>query len=146
MARQPRPKGDDALRATIRAAGLRVTPGRIAVLKLLQERGRPMSHAEVASELEGDSWDRATVYRNLIDLVRAELVRRTDVGDHTWRFERREEQHGKEDHPHFVCSDCGSVECLPEIELSVKTRSQVPRALRKRRVEVQLKGLCDDCS
>ena len=134
----------DELRTAIRAAGLRATPSRLAVLQLVRASDAPVSHGEVADKLATQSWDRATIYRNLTDLAEASLLRRTDVGDHVWRFEARS-AHDQGQHPHFVCTDCGTIECLPEIELVVG-RARAPRALRQRQVEVHVRGLCDACS
>lgn len=131
----------DELRATLRKAGLRATPSRIAVLELVRQTGAPMSHGDVADQLASQSWDRATIYRNLTDLAEAKLLVRTDVGDHVWRFESA--THTGQ-HPHFVCTDCGTVECLPELELVVKRRA--PRAVKQRKVEVHVRGVCDACS
>lgn len=133
----------DELRGAVRSKGLRATPSRLAVLELLRASDSPMSHGDVADRLQGQAWDRATIYRNLTDLAEARLVRRTDVGDHVWRFEAVREEHDAS-HPHFVCTDCGSVECLPEIELVVR-RARAPRALKQRQVEVHVRGVCDAC-
>jgi Fur family ferric uptake transcriptional regulator len=134
----------DELRAAIRAKGLRATPSRLAVLELLRASETPMSHGDVADRLASQAWDRATIYRNLTDLAEVGLVRRTDMGDHVWRFEATNEQHEAAAHPHFVCTECGIVECMPEIELSVR-RAKAPRAVRQRQVEVHVRGLCDAC-
>jgi Fur family ferric uptake transcriptional regulator len=134
----------DELRAALRGAGLRATPARIAVLGLLRDGGGPRSHGEVAERLAGHGWDRATIWRNLTDLADAGLVRRSDHGDHTWRFEVVSAAHAADQHPHFVCTGCGTVECLPDVEVSAK-RTRAPRAVRARQVEVQLRGLCDAC-
>lgn len=133
----------DALRAAVRASGLRATPSRIAVLEVLRASDSPMSHGDVADRLAGQAWDRATIYRNLVDLADAGLVRRTDLGDHIWRFEAVSADHDAQ-HPHFVCTECGTVECLPEIELADR-RAKVPRAVKQRQVEVHVRGLCDAC-
>ncbi len=136
----------DELRGAVRSKGLRATPSRLAVLELLRASDSPMSHGDVADRLGdrvGQAWDRATIYRNLTDLAEARLVRRTDVGDHVWRFEAVREEHDTA-HPHFVCTDCGTVECLPEIELVVR-RAKAPRAVKQRQVEVHVRGLCDAC-
>jgi Fur family ferric uptake transcriptional regulator len=133
------------LRAAVRSKGLRATPSRLAVLELLRACDAPVSHADVADRLASQAWDRATIYRNLIDLSEVGLVRRTDVGDHVWRFEAVREDHDAT-HPHFVCTECGTVECLPEIELALAVRrAKAPRAVRQRQVEVQVRGLCDAC-
>jgi Fur family transcriptional regulator, ferric uptake regulator len=136
----------DDLRAAVRGKGLRATPSRLAVLDLLRSSDMPMSHGDVADRLVGQTWDRATIYRNLTDLAEAGLVRRTDVGDHVWRFEAVSDEHEAAAHPHFVCTECGTVECLPELELSMRTaRSKPPRAVKQRQVEIQVRGLCDAC-
>ena len=139
----PRPKLDE-LRRVIRAGGLRATPSRLAVLEVLRTTDQPVSHADVAARLDSEGWDPATLYRNLMDLAEAGLARRTDVGDHVWRFELVGAGHDARPHPHFVCTACGSVECLPVLDL-VLPRGKAPRALRQRRVEVHVRGLCDAC-
>jgi Fur family ferric uptake transcriptional regulator len=137
----------DELRTAVRGKGMRATPSRLAVLELLRSSDTPMSHGDVADRLASQAWDRATIYRNLTDLAEAGLVRRTDVGDHVWRFEAVTDEHAAAAHPHFVCTECGTVECLPEIELSVRaaTRAKPPRAVKQRQVEVHVRGLCDAC-
>jgi Fur family transcriptional regulator, ferric uptake regulator len=137
----------DELRTAVRGKGMRATPSRLAVLELLRSSDTPMSHGDVADRLASQAWDRATIYRNLTDLAEAGLVRRTDVGDHVWRFEAVSDEHAALAHPHFVCTECGTVECMPEIELSVRgaTRVKPPRAVKQRQVEVHVRGLCDAC-
>ncbi len=103
-----------------------------------------MSHGEVADRLEHAAWDRATIYRNLVDLAEAGLLRRTDVGDHVWRFEVIDSAHEAKSHPHFVCTECGTVECLSDTTVALSP-ANTPRAVRQREVEVHLRGLCDVC-
>jgi Fur family ferric uptake transcriptional regulator len=134
----------ETLRGAVRNAGLRATPSRIAVLRLLRAASSPVSHSDVVAELASQAWDPATIYRNLTDLSDVGLARRTDVGDHVWRYEAITGGHQASAHPHFVCTECGSVECLPELEYVV-TRARTPRAVRLKRVEVQLRGPCDAC-
>jgi len=133
----------ETLRAAVREAGLRATPSRIAVLHLLRSVASPVSHSEVVARLASQAWDPATIYRNLTDLSEVGLARRTDVGDHIWRFEAITGNHQATSHPHFVCTECGTVECLPDLEYV--TRNKAPRAIRQKRVEVQVRGLCDAC-
>jgi len=133
----------ETLRAAVRNAGLRATPSRIAVLHLLRSASSPVSHGDVVAKLASQAWDPATIYRNLTDLSDVGLARRTDVGDHVWRYEAITADHAAA-HPHFVCTECGSIECLPDLEYVV-TRTKAPRAVRLKRVEVQLRGACDAC-
>jgi Fur family transcriptional regulator, ferric uptake regulator len=129
-------------RALLRGAGLRSTAPRLAVLAHLRAVGRPVSHPEVADALAPRGFDRASLYRNLIDLTEHGILTRHDYGGHVWRFDLRERgasRHGA-DHAHFVCTDCGEVECLPEAQV------RMPRRVVRRAVAVEVKGLCAECA
>lgn len=129
----------------LRRAGMRVTPSRLAVYGVLSTTPTPLSHGEVWSRLDPRDLDRATVYRNLLAMVEAGLVQRMDLGDHVWRFELTgAAPHVGAHHPHFVCTECGTVECLDDVQVRVDSPAG-PAALQKRDVEIQLRGRCDDC-
>lgn len=90
--------------------------------------------------------DRATIYRNLIDLTDAGLASRIDLGDHVWRFEvKRQVGDHVLSHPHFVCSDCGAVSCLPDVTVRIVAGKSAPRSLASKNVAIQLTSRCDDC-
>jgi Fur family ferric uptake transcriptional regulator len=133
-------------REALEARGLRVTGPRVSVLIALREMSGPVSHAELADKLADATIDRATVYRNLLALTEVGLVRRTDLGDHTWRFELADANHDAAAHPHFVCTDCGTVTCMPEGSVSIVSKGAPPELPRRRAVEVQLKGVCARCA
>ena len=170
MARRTPHRDDDieAVQARIRGAGLRCTAARIAVLQYLISATGPLTHAEV-SEAVGPAkgFDRATIYRNLTELTEAGLVSRVELGDHVWRFElkRAGRTHAKgEDHPHFLCTSCGEVSCLDDVNVSITPKpgrdrpgakakpgrgkaaggAAPSRAIRSVR-EVLLKGQCGKC-
>ena len=134
---------DSSERQTLREAGLRATPARMAVLGLFSDNHVSLSHSDAVEQLHDFGMDRATVYRNLIDLADAGLLHRSDHGDHTWRFSKHAPAQ-EHNHPHFVCDDCGTVECLPSSSLAVKG-PKIPQALRKGQGKIQIRGLCDDC-
>jgi len=144
-----RPQPDDeALRGVLREAGLRATPARVAVLGVLREADAPLSHSEVVAQLEGRGWDPATVFRNLVTLSEAGFVRRTDMGDHVWRFEavvKGAKGPQGHDHAHFLCTECGEVTCLPGFELKLPRSGSVPQSMRSRAVQIHVQGLCDEC-
>jgi len=137
----------NALKELIRESGLKSTTGRIAVLKLLHEISSPITHAEASARLAGSGMDHATIYRNLTDLTEVGLAVRTDLGDRVWRFElRRGEAAHNVKHPHFLCTDCGAVACLPEEAVTVKAIPGSPKSLRKKGVVVQVAAQCDACA
>ena len=131
----------------LRAAGLRATSARVAVLRALMTADKPLSHAEASDRVRGQGLDRATVYRNLTDLVEAGLAQRSDLGDHVWRFSNLADAASRphEAHPHFVCTECGQVQCLPEAAVAIAQASRMPKAVRQRHVAIQVRGRCDDC-
>ncbi|MCC6526702.1 MAG: transcriptional repressor [Polyangiaceae bacterium] len=157
MARVPAARSATPLVEAIRARGLRATAPRIAVLELLGRARTPQSHATIAEALVGSGWDRATIYRNLVAMTEAGLLRRADLGDHVWRFELRRpgpgarapahERPGRTvEHPHFLCDSCGEVTCLSDSAVEIRAGAAVPRAVRRKRVAIQIQGRCDRCA
>lgn len=124
--------------------GLRTTAARLAVIHWLQKARSPATHAEIAADLVPVGFDKATVLRNLTDLVEAGLVTRKELGDHVWRFELRDESHpvGCE-HAHFICVDCGRVTCLHSLELSPEVMKGIQEAGRVS--EILIRGHCRLC-
>ena len=137
----------EPIRSRIRAAGLRSTAARLAVMQELLAADSPLSHAQVAVRLARRGFDRATIYRNLIELAEAELLLRIELGDHVWRFEaRRDEADGPAEHPHFVCVDCGEVACLPSVNVRITPAPGGAGSAIGQVTEVLLKGRCGHCA
>ena len=151
---RPKPRGKAVsslidLRNEIRAAGMRSTAPRISVLERLRRADSPLSHAEITEELLPLGFDRATIYRNLVDLAEAGLVSRVELGDHVWRYEVRgqgqEPREGEGEHPHFVCNDCGTVSCLPTVSVDIRPAPGSRRSPVAEVSDVVLKGRCESC-
>ena len=137
----------EKVRDRLRAAGLRCTAARLWVMQQLIEASGPVTHAQVANALRPRGFDRATIYRNLIELTQAGLVIRIELGDHVWRFElRRLGKNENRDHPHFVCVDCGEVACLPSVSVNIKPAPGSKQSRIREVTEVLLKGHCGQCS
>ena len=135
------------VRERLRAAGLRCTAARLWVMQQLVDASRPLSHAQVAAALSPRGFDRATIYRNLIELTEAGLVARIELGDHVWRFElRRTTGDHQKEHPHFLCVDCGEVACLPSVSVNIKQAAGSKQSRIGKITEVLLKGHCGACS
>ena len=146
-ATKPAGAGTVELQQMLRAAGLRSTAPRVAVLRHLTDTDAPLSHAEIFDALGSAGFDRATLYRNLMDLAETGLIGRTDLGDHVWRFEIRKQVAGHTiEHPHFVCTDCGTVSCLNDTTVRIARGNASPLSLSGRDVAVQLRALCDACA
>jgi len=134
-------------RAALRAAKLRSTTSRVAVLQHLSTAQQPLSHSEVAEVLVPTGFDKSTLYRCLVELADAGLLSRLDAGDHSWRFElRRGGGHTGGEHPHFVCTDCGTVTCLPDVEVKIAHAKGTKASGLGDVTEIFLKGKCPECT
>ncbi len=134
----------EAIRQAIHDAGLRATPARIATMIMLYESSAPLTHAEVAEGLAKLRVDKATAFRNLNDMTDAGLLRRTELGDHVWRFELiRNGGHDEASHPHFLCVDCGKVTCLNNVQLTAGSRKASDKVGEV--TEILLRGHCKSC-
>ena len=133
----------------LRAAGLRRTPARVAVIECLRAAARPLSVQDVQSQMPPGS-DLVTVYRTLNTLVGKSLARRVRADDRGWLFElagpeaSERQTHG---HAHFVCDSCGTVECLPEVPMPdvAAARRQLQKGYELTTQEVTLHGTCPAC-
>jgi Fe2+ or Zn2+ uptake regulation protein len=126
--------------------GLRRTPVRVGVIDLLLRDGRPLSVPQILARLRGV--DTVTVYRTLNTFTRKKIVHKVRGDDRTWLYAAGDcaarPQHL---HPHFVCDECGKVECLEgsRIPGSFVDSLSVDRAYAVRYPEVVLHGMCPRC-
>lgn len=126
----------------------------MAVLDHVMTATGPKTHAEVAEALADRGFDRATIYRNLTELTEAKILSRVELGDHVWRFElKRGHDHAPgEDHPHFLCTSCGEVSCLDDVNVAITPKAAEPKKPGGKKPvirsvnEVLLKGQCENCS
>jgi len=137
------PEEVDRIRELLRTSGIRATPARIAVMQELRGATSPLTHADIAEKLVPLGFDKATVFRNLNDLADAELIARTELGDHVWRFETLEPGRAGEKHPHFVCVKCGGVSCLGDMEFTSLSKRRATSIGRI--TEILIKGHCSTC-
>ncbi len=134
----------DEVKEAIRSAGLRATPARMLTLQMLREATNPLTHADVAVRLSENGIDKATAFRNLNDMTDAGLLRRTELGDHVYRFEEIRPGEGDEDaHPHFVCVVCGDVSCLDSVRLTAGSKRASEEVGEV--TEILLRGRCKNC-
>ncbi len=130
----------------LKGCGLRKTKARLAVLAVLDSAQSPRSTDSVhraASELE--PMDRVTAYRTLESFHRSGLVERVRAGGRTWRYHLSLEP-DRPSHPHFYCSRCGRLECLPQDIVSVDLeRMKKEYPARVEHLQVNLEGFCPAC-
>ncbi len=94
---------DSELGTALRAAGLRVTSGRLAVLEALDKH--PHSTAETLRVASAAGLSVQSVHNVLADLTAVRLIRRIEPAGSAALYERRI----GDNHHHVVCSGCGAV-------------------------------------
>jgi len=128
----------------IRDKGLRSTGPRIAVLLVLAETQRPISHTEMLEHLGETDWDPATIYRNLVKLREAGLAPVVNRAGGIDRYALADTHGDDHRHAHFVCDDCGEIACLPaDVTASMATNERWGPSVQQ--AMVQLRGECPDC-
>ena len=133
-------------RETLRAAGLRATAARVAVMRWLADAAQPQSHAEVVEALRDAGFDQSTLFRCLNELADARLVARLDLGDQLRRFElAKADGAGEAEHAHFMCTDCGKLTCLDGFGIKVTPERGPRRKALGEITEVLLRGRCGGC-
>ncbi|HEV2767449.1 MAG TPA: Fur family transcriptional regulator [Acidimicrobiales bacterium] len=92
--------------ARLGAVQQRYTPKRRALVDLLADAGQPLAIPDILTR--GASLAQSSVYRNLVVLEQAGVVRRVVSTDDYARYELAEDL--TEHHHHLICSSCGSID------------------------------------
>ena len=136
---------EPAARALLKAAGLRSTAARIAVLQAVATQPSPVSHSQLLKLLPPGELDGATVYRNLTRLSEGGVLRIVSRAGGMARYELAEVPGMTiHTHPHFVCSECDTVSCLPIHALPVPP-VEGPWREAVAAATLHLSGRCPDC-
>lgn len=135
---------DGAAAMHLRAAGLRVTRPRRAVLAWLSEHPHSTADA-VAVGVRGhlDGVSKQAVYDVLGACAQAGLVRRIEPAGHPARFERRV----GDNHHHLVCRHCGrteDVDCVVGVRPCLEPNESHGFAIDE--AEVVFWGACPGCA
>ncbi|HEX8324492.1 MAG TPA: transcriptional repressor [Tepidisphaeraceae bacterium] len=142
-----KPSASDDPILLLQAAGLRVTPVRQGVLTVLGRSKSPLDVPALLESLPGGT-DAVTVYRTLNTFVRKKLVHRVRGEERSWRYALGQAREGPEhQHPHFVCEQCGRVECLSasEVPPTLTRALKVDRGYAVSYTEVIVHGQCVRC-
>jgi Fur family ferric uptake transcriptional regulator len=136
------PKRPSAESDRIHALGARVTPARVAVLRLLGTAQQALSHREVEDALQA-GFDRVTLYRVLDWLVESGLAHRVADSERVFRFSlAAESEQPHQSHAHFRCEACGKVFCLEDIPMP---RPNLPSGFSGKTVDYCITGQCARC-
>jgi Fe2+ or Zn2+ uptake regulation protein len=134
---------DTALTQALHDQGMRVTPQRLVIARVLQRLDRHASVDEVATEVvkEFPSVSVPTVYSALELLSDLGFARRVTVAPGAVLYDPH-----TDDHHHLVCRRCHSV---TDVQLDLDTAGALASAeshgFAPDRAELVVTGLCQDC-
>jgi Fur family transcriptional regulator, ferric uptake regulator len=128
-------------------AGLRRTPMRFHVLQILNKNKQAMSAAQILEELP-EAIDKVTLYRTLNTLTDKKLLHRITGDDQSWRYGFGA-AHGRarHEHAHFICDQCGAVECLADASIgeTMAKKVKVKPGYSVEYSEMLVHGTCPEC-
>jgi Fur family ferric uptake transcriptional regulator len=129
----------------IRDKGLKATPARLDVIKILANTQQAYSHAEL--ELTFNNMDRVTLYRILKDFEDAGLVHKIIDIDGVTRFalcrHSCPDGHHVDDHVHFNCRGCHKMFCLEKVQAP---HIKMPIGFKAVGSHTLIYGYCKSCS
>lgn len=137
---------DEKAKNLLESKGLKKTPGRIAILSLLIGEKKPVTHQEIKDKLCDVKINEATIYRALEAFEEAGIIHKIDGIDKISRFaiSKGISDPTENEHPHFICTLCGEIECLTELKIPELTPNKEGYEIKER--EMFIKGLCKNCS
>ena len=131
----------------LRADDQRYTTNRRAVVEMLEASDRPLSIPQMLASRSDLA--QSSVYRNLVVLEDAGVVRRIVTNDEFSRYELAEDLTGH--HHHLICSKCGAVD---DFTVSAALEAEIEKVLKRvaKRHEftidghrLDLIGACSEC-
>lgn len=139
-----RSPADGSLVARLRRHGLKLTPQRHLICRLIENStDHPTAEElyESATEVM-PSMSLKTVYTTLNELAAMNAIRLVNVGTGGFRVESNLEPHG-----HLVCRGCGKVVDVP-VDPALEKQLSVPPDFdfEVEQREVTFRGLCRDCA
>jgi len=129
----------------LRQHRLKITNPRLSVLSIISEKETATSQPELEKIL-GDTIDRVTLYRVLNVFEEKGILHKIlDLhGTATYALcsEYCPEHVHQEEHVHFTCSECNSIYCLNDVQIS---EIAVPKGFQIKNVAINAVGICDKC-
>lgn len=121
----------------------RNTPTKEAVIAVLSASNRAMSQEAIEQKIEIEI-DRATVYRALNQFCEDGIVHKVVADDGRQYFamcKKCDQQALPENHFHFRCTKCQTIECLRE-----RVQFSVPETYHVEKFNCVLVGTCGNCA
>ena len=130
-------------RQELRLVDLKVTPARIAVLKLLEETDQPLDVAAIIDSLEeqGIKADQATAFRIMNIFTDKGLTKQLQLNESKFRYEKTGDEHH-----HLVCERCGTIEDISDCNITdLENDIRLKKGFLVKRHSLEFFGVCQSC-
>ncbi len=140
-------KSEKELTEKLSRSGIRLSPVRLLVLKLLMSSDKPMSSLEIETRLE--TVDRSSITRTLSVFTEAHIVHVISDGSGSMKYEvcadteAHSGQFHSDEHAHFHCRNCGETVCLPSAPMP---EPDLPEGFLAENATYVITGLCPACN
>ncbi len=121
--------------------GLSRTSIRTKLVTLLLEESEALTSKEIEQKLD-EEIDRVTLYRTIKLFEEKNLIHKIVIDDHTAKY-RLVNSEKSIDHPHFHCTECDKVVCLPEMPLP---DCGLPEGFSAKTQNTIVEGKCPKCN
>ncbi len=135
----------DAALAALKAAGMRVTAPRTAMLRALARARSPLSVEEVR-RAAGEDADLVTAYRTMESLEKIGLVRRHLLESGKSLYELSDPRHPGAHHHHVICRLCGKMEPLPGCQAEIFEEAARRLGYAELTHVLEIFGVCPACA
>lgn len=127
----------------IKNCGLRLTFSRKKIINILIESQSALSEVDLEKQL-ASICDRTTIYRTLHTLLENGVVHKLVDTDGSNKYVlNKTSAHSNDDHIHFKCNECGTVECLENFP---DQHLHLPEGYKKLYTNFVVVGVCEHCN
>lgn len=124
----------------LKETGLKKTEQRIVILSKIQSFGKAFTLPDLEEVLS--EMDRVTIYRTINSFYESKILYRIP-GESVITHYALCSSFTTHSHPHFKCTGCGKMTCLPSVDKSV---FDVPSTYKIQNLYCYVEGLCDSCN
>jgi len=126
--------------------GIELTAHRQHVMDIIAASSKALTPKVILNKIRRNSaMDKVTLYRILDLFVAKRIVRRIASQHGQLYYEIVCEDH-RPLHSHFVCRECGKVECLKDLPLQdLKAQIRKYRKWQDGEIDLKLEGVCPQC-
>jgi Fe2+/Zn2+ uptake regulation proteins len=136
---------DIEIKDILRKNQLSVTGSRQRILELFLMSNGALAHADIEKKT-GEKFDRVTVYRTLQTFLEKGIIHTIPTPDNTVLYalchDDCSEGHHHDNHVHFVCQQCGTTTCLPDVTIP---EVKLPKGFLPEDYQMVVTGLCKSC-